>query len=284
VSEDFDMALRLQALGYNLRFGSYHGDGFKEGVSLTVYDELARWQKYAYGCAEILFHPFRYWPTRGPVTPLFRRFMGSRMSLMGKLTIMSYMGTYFAIAAALPLTLMNYFLMGWINGFLDHAYIDYFKIYFAVWVVFLGLGSVSLAVLRYRVEQRALLGSLLENFTWMILLIVFLGGMSLHVSQAILSYLFSVDMSWGATSKEATSTSFFREVPNILKKFKFTFLCCLVMIAGMIALAGVGPLGHQVPPNWLITSFPAIFPLAILVGFHFLLPLVLNPGLMQFTF
>jgi cellulose synthase/poly-beta-1,6-N-acetylglucosamine synthase-like glycosyltransferase len=47
VSEDFDMALRLQVAGYSLRYAAYTGDGFKGGVSLTVYDELARWEKYA---------------------------------------------------------------------------------------------------------------------------------------------------------------------------------------------------------------------------------------------
>ncbi|KAK0300378.1 hypothetical protein LTR01_009284, partial [Friedmanniomyces endolithicus] len=47
VSEDFDMALRLQTVGYYVRLAAYQGDGFKEGVSLTVYDELARWEKYA---------------------------------------------------------------------------------------------------------------------------------------------------------------------------------------------------------------------------------------------
>lgn len=43
VSEDFDIALRLQTKGNLVRMASYHGDGFKEGVSLTVYDEVARW-------------------------------------------------------------------------------------------------------------------------------------------------------------------------------------------------------------------------------------------------
>jgi hypothetical protein len=33
-------------VGYIIRLASYKGDGFKEGVSLTVYDELARWEKY----------------------------------------------------------------------------------------------------------------------------------------------------------------------------------------------------------------------------------------------
>jgi hypothetical protein len=49
VSEDFDMSLRLQMRGYIIRWATYSKGGFKEGVSLTVDDELNRWQKYAYG-------------------------------------------------------------------------------------------------------------------------------------------------------------------------------------------------------------------------------------------
>ena len=47
------------------------------------------------------------------------------------------------------LTVMNYFLIGWFNGYLDHYYVDSFKIYFSIVVVFQALGTVSLAVLRY---------------------------------------------------------------------------------------------------------------------------------------
>jgi hypothetical protein len=43
------MALRLQMRGYIIRWATYSKGGFKEGVSLTVDDELNRWQKYAYG-------------------------------------------------------------------------------------------------------------------------------------------------------------------------------------------------------------------------------------------
>lgn len=49
VSEDFDMALRLLLNRYTLRWATYSKGEFKEGVSLTVDDELNRWQKYAYG-------------------------------------------------------------------------------------------------------------------------------------------------------------------------------------------------------------------------------------------
>lgn len=165
VSEDFDMALRLQCAGYSLRYASYTGEGFKEGVSLTVYDELARWEKYAYGCNELLFHPLRFWIVRGPFTPLFRRFLGSSIALPKKLTICAYIGTYYAIGAAWSLSLMNYFLTGWFEGYYDKYYIDSFAIYCSIIVVFTALGNMSLAILRYRTNKQTLLtGRKLSSF------------------------------------------------------------------------------------------------------------------------
>ena len=73
VSKDFDMVLRLQLKGYSIwctrcmsslvstctdmcvcRWVSYSNGGFKEGMSLTVDDELNRWEKYTYGCNECI--------------------------------------------------------------------------------------------------------------------------------------------------------------------------------------------------------------------------------------
>jgi hypothetical protein len=53
VSEDFDIALRLQIKGSIVRVASYHGVGFQEGVSLTIYDEIARWQKYVHQLVQV---------------------------------------------------------------------------------------------------------------------------------------------------------------------------------------------------------------------------------------
>lgn len=277
VSEDFELALRLQCAGYVIRLGAYTGQGFKEGVSLTVYDELARWEKYAYGCNELIFHPMRYWFTRGPFTPLFRKFIGSCMPLPSKLTIMAYVGTYYAIGSAWILTLANYFLTGWYNGHLDHYYIDSFKIYFSIIIVFNALGNLALAVLRYRIEEKTLFGALAENFKWVLLLTIFLGGISMHVSQALLCHMFGINMSWGATSKEVENTSFFEEIPKLLKKFKFTFAYCIIVAGGMVYLATAAP------AFWRITFFTAIWPLATILFSHFMLPIVLNPSLMLFT-
>ncbi|KAG9963913.1 hypothetical protein KCU61_g3421, partial [Aureobasidium melanogenum] len=277
VSEDFDMALRLQTAGYLVRFASYAGDGFKEGVSLTVYDELARWEKYAYGCSELVFNPLRYWPTRGPFTKLFRSFIMSGMPFPSKLTVMSYIGTYYAIGSAWLLTLVNYFIVGWYNTILDKYYLDSFKVYLSIIVVFTGLGNLALAILRYRIGEKSLLSSLVTNLMWIPLMTTFLGGLSLHVSQALLSHLVGIDMNWGATSKEAENTTFFKEVPKVIKNFIFTFLFCIGAAIGMVMLACV------VPDFWRINQFFAIYPLATIVVSHFLLPIALNPSLMLFT-
>ncbi|KAI1087920.1 glycosyl transferase family group 2-domain-containing protein [Rostrohypoxylon terebratum] len=279
VSEDFDMSLRLQCSGYIIRLAAWAGEGFKEGVSLTVYDELARWEKYAYGCNELLFHPIRKWIWKGPFTPLFRRFLFSNIRFTSKVTIIAYIGTYYAIGAAWIMTSINYFIMGWFNGYLDKYYIDSWQVWFSIIIVFNGLGNIALALMRYRVGERTLVYAIYENFKWTFLLAIFLGGLSLHVSQAILAHMFEIDMTWGATSKEAEFSNFFIEVPKVLKKFKFSMLFSLLFIVGMIVMA-VAPI---VPHNWRITDFVAILPMATVASSHFLLPLALNPALMTFS-
>lgn len=218
VSEDFDMSLRLQCVGYIIRLAAWAGGGFKEGVSLTVYDELARWEKYAYGCNELMFHPIRKWCVYGPFTPTFLRFLRSGIPVASKITVISYIGTYYAIGAAWILTVANYFLKGWYGIYLDQYYVDSWQVWFTILIVFTGLGNIGLAVMRYRIKEKKLVPALLENFKWVVLLAIFLGGLSIHVSGAILAHMFEIDMSWGATAKELEHSNFFSEAPKIFKK------------------------------------------------------------------
>ena len=242
-----------------------------------MYDELARWEKYAYGCNELLFHPIRYWPTRGPFTKLFRDFICSAIPLPSKFTILAYIGTYYAIGCAWLLTILNYFLLGWYNSYQHKYYLDSFQVYLAIIVVFTGLGNLSLAILRYRTDEQSLGRALLTNITWIPMMTIFLGGLSMHLSQALLSHMFGIDMNWGATSKEAENTTFFKEVGKVIKNFKYTFIFCIAMSLGMIACAWI------VPWNWQIRQFFAIWPLATIIFSHFFLPIMLNPNLMLFT-
>lgn len=162
------MALQLQSKGYLLRYASYTGDGFKEGVSLTVYDELARWEKYAYGCNEIIFHPFQRWLRKGPFTPLFKKFvLCGAIPISHKVSIFAYLGVYYAMAAAFSLTMMNYFLTGWEYGIYDKFYLDSFAAFVSIVAVFTLLGNVALAILRFRLKQ----GDLVNNCEYQFLVI-----------------------------------------------------------------------------------------------------------------
>lgn len=115
----------------------------------------------------------------------------------------------------------------------------------------------------------------ITNFKWLPVLTIFLGGISLHVSQALLCHMFGIDMTWGATAKEVDhSTTFAKEWKKLLRKFKGTFVFCVLVSVLMVVFAKV------VPPFWRITETNATIPLIVLVVMHFLLPVVLNPGLM----
>jgi hypothetical protein len=278
VSEDFDISLRLQMAGNVIRVATYHGDEFKEGVSLTIYDELARWQKYAYGVSEMMFHPLHRWIYKGPFTPLFYTFLGSNIMWSSKLSILAYMCSYYALGSAVLLTLLNYFLIGWVREDLASSYLESWQVFVALIVVFNVLGHIALAALRYRTGERAFLSSLFENLTWSPMMTCFFGGVSFHISAALLAHLLHIDMQWGATSKEKEDSNFFQEIPRILKTFMFMYIFVILFSAGMVYLALFAPYG------WAIADFTCIIPMAVQIGSHALTPLVLNPSLMVFNY
>ena len=167
--------------GYIIRWATYSNGGFKEGVSLTVDDELNRWQKYSYGsfvpllralclisllgCNELIFNPLKDWWHAGPITKQLRVFIWSDAPVHYKITMMSYMFSYYGIAAAAALSLINYCLLGWaleVDGFYMHS----FEIWLACTVVFPGAGNLGYTLLEYRLGKRSILASLIENVTW----------------------------------------------------------------------------------------------------------------------
>ena len=69
------------------------------------------------------------------------------------------------LAAAAILSTLNYFLLGWslpVDGFYLHS----FEIWLACTVVFPCAGNVGFTLLEYRLGQRNILDSLVENLTW----------------------------------------------------------------------------------------------------------------------
>jgi hypothetical protein len=274
------MALRLLLRGYTLRWATYSDGGFKEGVSLTVVDELARWQKYAYGCNEIIFNPLVKWWRYGPISKELRGFVWSKAPIHYKIGMMAYMFSYYGIAAATLGSLLNYILLG-IGNSVDQFYLHSFEIFLACVVVFTGVGNLGFTLLEYRLGHRSFFGSAFENLRWVPFFVFFFGGLSIHLSTAILAHMFSYNMTWGSTGKEVERSTFWIEVPRIWQRFKLSFIVCFLIIATMVIFTtNVIPFEWQIP-GW---EWALIIPLALVVGSHLLLPIVLNPWLMIFSY
>lgn len=197
-----------------------------------------------------------------------------------------------------------------------------FEIWLATTVIFLGLGTISFSLLEYRLGEKDLLKAFWINLKWIPFLLVFFffffspsrvltwsascsffffGGLSIHLSVAILAHLFSYNIQWAATIKEVERSNFFKEVPKIFKRFWVALLICVILIAGMVILST-----SLVPLAWRIDSsgWAVIFPLAVATGCHVLFPvraavlylvaiqvltsvrsqIVLNPYLMVFSY
>jgi len=270
VSEDFDVSLRLQMNHFVVRLATYHDGGFKEGVSLTVYDELARWEKYAYGCNELVFNPLIRWPTRGPVTPLFRKFLWSNIKVTSKVTILAYIGTYYAIASAIPLTLANYLIVGLFGDNVDQFYITSWKIFVGMAFVFNVLSPLAYAMLRHRLGQRTFVQAVVETIKWTPMFLLFFGGISFHLLKALLCHFFSIKMEWTTTAKELEASGFRIGLDRIVRDFKWMYLIIVPLAGGMVYLAAYAPRG------WQIKDFAAIVPIANQIGCHALLPFALG--------
>lgn len=184
----------------------------------------------------------------------------------------------YALAVGLVLTVLNYFLIGWFNGWLDKFYLESWKVFLSLLIVFSLFGNITLAILRYRLSEKSLLGSLFENFKWMPMFAIFFGGMPFHIGLAMLSHAFGINKQWGATSKEKQQSNFFKEVPKIFREFWAMYAFVIPFAGGMVYL------GVWAPRGWEINSVVAVVPMAVTLVCHAFVPFVLNPSIMVFNY
>ena len=97
---------------------------------------------------------------------------------------------------------------------MDRFYLHSFEILLACTVVFPAIGNLGYTLLEYRTGHRSFFGALVENLRWIPFLCVpmtltdfphrsveslidsvfFFGGLSIHLSTALLAHMFSYDM------------------------------------------------------------------------------------------
>jgi hypothetical protein len=111
---------------------------------------------------------------------------------------------------------------------------------------------------------------MLETIKWMPLFIVFFGGISMHLSKAVLCHFLGINMEWSSTAKELEVTGFSIGMDKILKNFKYMYVIVLLLTGGLIYLALFAPWG------WEINSLSMIVPVANQLACHFLLPVALG--------
>jgi len=74
------------------------------------------------------------------------------------------------------------------------------------------------------------------------------------------------------------ASNFWKELPKIIRDFKWMYIFVITGITMMVVLA------FAVPVTWQIRGFFPCLPLGLMLASHFVLPLALNPQLMSFSF
>lgn len=271
VSEDFELALRLQTAGYATRLAVYDDKEWFEGVSITVYDEISRWTKYAWGCSELMFNPFKLWFKKGPFTSTIALFLRSkRVPLAAKFSSLFYMWTYWIIGLTWIYCIVNYLIYGWFAGAVDKAYVDQFGILIAVCVIFGLHDLIVLPFAIYRLGEVRLWQGITTSLKHFWLPIIFFQGVSMHIGRALVFHLIGIKLTWGSTAKTAVNRTLVQEVPLIWRKYRAIFIFCFVLAAAMVVLR------FALSPLYRIDAFIAVVPLAWTLGFHILNPFLLN--------
>ena len=75
---------------------------------------------------------------------------------------------------------------------------------------------------------------------------VFFGGISIHLSKAILCHFFGIKMEWNSTAKELEATGFFIGMDKIFKDFKYMYIIILFITGCMIYLGLYAPKGKYI--------------------------------------
>ncbi len=107
-TEDINLNLTLQTLGYHSRFVAYPNMDFGEEVTTSFSDDAGKFSRYAYGMIEIVFNPLLSWLRRGPLTQGMIKFIFSTSArIEHKLDFLFYALSYLNLAMIIPFNLFG---------------------------------------------------------------------------------------------------------------------------------------------------------------------------------
>lgn len=275
VSEDFDLALRLQARGYIGRYCTYTGDGFQEGVSLTAADEVIRLRKYAYGSCEIMLNQFKKWPCQGPITSMFWRYLlACGVPFPAKIRMVAYLCTYISMAFAFY-GIVGYLAVWIVLPAALKFLVNPFDILITVCFVFGGCSVFGVGMITYRngySRRASLFRSFLDQLINAPIMLLFFSHVLWHLTIVCFRYFFGMSVEWSASVKEVSQNDFWTEVVNTFRRYGRTFLIMLIFAGLFTAVMWYFEVG------WDIRVYLPIF---IYIVSHILGPFLLNPIIMR---
>lgn len=265
VSEDFVMSLNMMHLGY---FGKYiyYDCGMLEGVTLNIIDEIIKLKKYMYGINEIIFYPITKWYINGITTDIFSLFVTTtNIDLFTKYALISYMGSYYAIALS-PILASVCYIVGLTNslGFNDLISGSYYELIIFVGIFyFLSVFSNILISIKNNINQNIIM-LIYNQITYGFVLTCFFGSLPYHLVVSNIDYFLNLDSNWSTTNKEISKLSCF----DFIKKFKILY------IIGTITFISITIINLYYFVNLKINIFILSIPLYLTIILHLIYPLI----------
>ncbi|CAN0057476.1 unnamed protein product [Heterosigma akashiwo] len=280
VSEDFELSMKMAIAGYIGRYCVYTGSAFQEGISLSFHDEMMRLKKFTYGACETIFTaaPSIKETKLALLSPLFKKFLQCKnVPFASKINIISYLGSYFAMASAFL------FLVFWMTGlaFFPGALASLqrpLEIWTTVVFVFSFFVPISTVVMQHRLDESHRLNFIDELWTqikYIPMISLLFGGVLFHLTVSCLSFLTGQKVTWTATVKEIPKTSFLMELRLVFVRYWKTYVS--ILIFGLYW-------GFLVLLEKLSFRSNVTVPVVVFIGYHFTAPILLNPYIMKFQY
>jgi Glycosyl transferase family group 2 len=283
VSEDFDLSMRLQSAGYIGRYALYTGDGFQEGVSVTVHDEIKKLKKFAYGSGEMIFHPCKDWCRKGLISPLLRNYLTTNsIPWHARVNLVAYLFTYVAMSYGIIALPMAFYI-----GFLDSNDMNLpsaWQLMIGTFLIFGVIGSTNgVLYTLFLGHHQSFTMALFYEMTHLLPLSVFYTGVQYHICTCFFRYMFSMKAEWGATVKELDSsfcnytfTTFLGETLKTMHAYwdMYVWVAILSFVLAVYFLF-LGPASSVYWSGW------AASPLCLFLVGHALMPILFNPIAMR---
>jgi hypothetical protein len=277
VSEDFDLFIRLASINEFGRYVMYTGAGFQEGVSLSYIDEVIKFRKFAYGACELVFNRLKDWPTKGPINKNYTDYLKSKhIKWYQKLSLSMYLSSFFAMAAAFPLTIFEAIVSIIKPDIHDKYMIRSFDIMLTCTFIFGIISTFGNIMLSWR--QQSLKGKnnivkiVWEEIKWVPIVSMFFNSLMYHMTTASVVYFLDMKVVWGATIKESQDMDCLTAIKQTIHAFRNEFIMFIIIVAGYAFCLGYFDIGMY--RGWAVISYSA--------G-HLLGPFLMNPHIMSLS-